>query len=775
MRYFQELGGRLLALGYPIIPVRGKAPYLRGWTDLRLDAAQYARLATNGAAGDNVGVLAAVGDAPVTKVEIDCTDEGVVRALQDWCEAHLGVTVELVGAPPKAGLIYRCPEGMPKVIAPRYRDHEGRTHGVEILGKGTQFVAYGRHPAGHEYTQGGLLGDLLTVPPHDLPAITPDQVDDLIAEWCRLCDAAGWTRVGDGARAAADDDDYIPDPPTSLTDDEVRALIMGFSDEADDYHTWITMGQALHHQYQGGEKGLELWDTWSQHSGKHRPGVCEEKWATFGQQHGRPVTLRAYLARAKREPVYGRIRAILDAAASVDTLLHDAAPAVAALLGAHPDARPLALQYLRERHRAITGAAMPAAVARRILGPRVVRQGGMTADQRRSLAALPLERDPETGAIKATLGNVCAALRSHGVCGVWLSRDDFLGEMQISEEPGVWRSLTDEDMVALRVRLEDGGMGFRAIGRELMRDAVLLVCRENVRDSALAWLLDLPPWDGVARVDGFLSTYCGAEDAEYTRAASRYLWSALAGRIIEPGCQVDMVPVLIGAQGAGKTSLLRTMAPMPEHYAEVHLGQRDDDLARMLLGVIVAEIGEMTGMRHREIESLKAFITRRYEKWVPKYREMPQRYARRFVLIGTSNTREILEDDTGNRRWLPVEVGAIDLKRLAQERDQIWAEAKHIYDMYGVEWHDAHRLAPTRHTEYEVRDSWEELISEWIGANAGDGHGWGTHDILRNAVGLSNAQMDRRAELRAARIMRRLQYEKVKVRIGKATLWRWRK
>ena len=62
------------------------------------------------------------------------------------------------------------------------------------------------------------------------------------------------------------------------------------------YDQWISIGQALHDESDGGFEGLRLWDEWSQgkymrnHStyacATYQPGLCAEKWATFGKGRG---------------------------------------------------------------------------------------------------------------------------------------------------------------------------------------------------------------------------------------------------------------------------------------------------------------------------------------------------------------------------------------------------------------------------------------------------------------------------------------------------------
>jgi Virulence-associated protein E len=101
-------------------------------------------------------------------------------------------------------------------------------------------------------------------------------------------------------------------------------------------------------------------------------------------------------------------------------------------------------------------------------------------------------------------------------------------------------------------------------------------------DSAVLWGQSLR-WDGVQRVERFFERYMTVPDSAYARSVGLYLWTALAGRCMEPGCKVDMVPVLIGAQGSGKTSMVEALAPTDEAFIEINLAQRNEDqMARSL-------------------------------------------------------------------------------------------------------------------------------------------------------------------------------------------------
>ncbi|MBN8564126.1 MAG: DUF3987 domain-containing protein [Leptolyngbya sp. UWPOB_LEPTO1] len=53
--------------------------------------------------------------------------------------------------------------------------------------------------------------------------------------------------------------------------------------DTDDYHLWLRVGMIIH-SVDESEKGLQIWDEWSQKSPKYEPGTCEKKWASFDSE-----------------------------------------------------------------------------------------------------------------------------------------------------------------------------------------------------------------------------------------------------------------------------------------------------------------------------------------------------------------------------------------------------------------------------------------------------------------------------------------------------------
>lgn len=383
------------------------------------------------------------------------------------------------------------------------------------------------------------------------------------------------------------------------------------------------------------------------------------------------------------------------------------------------------------------------------------------------------------GFVAPSISSVSQALRSH-VISLRVGRDTFRGAQMIGQNDQ-WRDWEDEDYTVLRETLENAG--FKPVPAEIVKSSVASVARENQFDSALQWAATLA-WDGVPRVTTAMAAYYGCEDTAYTRAVGEYLFSALADRLLNPGCQADMVVVLVGDQGLAKTSAVAALAPTPSAFVEVSLSHRDEtDLSRKLRGKLVAEIAEMRGLGTKEIEGIRAWVTRRTEAWVPKYREAETTYARRFLALGTVNGEEFLDDAEGERRWLPVRVGQMDLKGLERDRDQLWAEGIHMLRNGGQRWQMAQELARIETSQFKVVDPWTPDVVDWLAGKASP-HGFlgrhvpGTDFTTRDVLGALNIAVERRGRgesNRVSKILKGLGYRLAVAWEDGSPVKRWRK
>ena len=395
----------------------------------------------------------------------------------------------------------------------------------------------------------------------------------------------------------------------------------------------------------------------------------------------------------------------------------------------------------------------------------------------KAAARLPLpgfNRD-NMGRIETSLENLRRALGSVQAAECEIAYDTFRGELMYAEQPGEWQPMTDAYQVKLRARLHN--LGFKdEPGKEKMRDALEWVGNDNQFDSAQLWLGEVvPAWDGVARIADFFPRYMRTERSPYTRACGNYLWTALAGRILEPGVKADMVPVLVGAQGARKSSGIAAIAPAEEFFSEFDLEARDDDKARKMRGCLVGELAELRGLQTRDRESILAWIARRHEEWTPKYKEHKVQLARRCVFLGSTNDDEFLDDPTGERRWLPLTVhGVIDTDAIARDRLQLWAEGREVFlHDGGVAYEAAERLARGEHHKFKVADDWLPRVAGWLDSpwsnldnedetprNSGR---LLANDVLTECLGLQ--KVTKRDQMRVAGILKKLGMEKVLKRV----------
>lgn len=299
-----------------------------------------------------------------------------------------------------------------------------------------------------------------------------------------------------------------------------------------------------------------------------------------------------------------------------------------------------------------------------------------------------------------------------------------------------------------RLLSDTAGSGFAAIKRRDLEDAVALVAHDDPFDSMQEWLQQLPDWDGVTRISNFLPDYLGTKRTKFTDAVGRYLWTAMVARILQPSCKVDMVPVLVGAQGEGKTEILKLLAPTPDCWAEVRLSDPSVRLLRKTTGRTMLVWEELRGIRGSvDADEVKTFITNDHIDMPRSDGSGFEKLPRRFVVFGTSNRDEFLRDPTGHRRYLPFEVGRIDREGVRVVKDMLWAEALHIVKSRiaaghpPVDYVDAEKLAPAEFGKFERRGEWANcaILDAWIDRRAGKP--FSTEEALSQSGGAGAASM----------------------------------
>jgi hypothetical protein len=206
----------------------------------------------------------------------------------------------------------------------------------------------------------------------------------------------------------------------------------------------------------------------------------------------------------------------------------------------------------------------------------------------------------------------------------------------------------------------------------VVTDTAILNGFHPVRDY-----LDSLRWDGEKRIDRWLTTYAGAADDEFTRAAGALFLIAAVRRVRAPGCKFDEMLVLENpTQGTDKSSALAVLAVKAEWFTDdLPLHMEGKRVIEALRGKWIVEAAELEGLKRADIAHLKAFLSRQTDRGRMAYDRLVTEVPRQCVLAGTTNSMEYLRDMTGNRRVWPVLVRRFKVDKLRQDRDQLWAEA----------------------------------------------------------------------------------------------------
>lgn len=384
-----------------------------------------------------------------------------------------------------------------------------------------------------------------------------------------------------------------------------------------------------------------------------------------------------------------------------------------------------------------------------------------TTDTRRKVKPLPepaplWERqllrggDDGRGSLKKCAHNVALILTSDPSWRGAIGFDAFSERIMIRKscpvgEPGPWTDLHDLEaaiwLQSSRWKLD--------VSPEVVAKSVPSTAARQTYHPLRDRLSDIV-WDGQARVDTWLTTYLGAKDTAVHRAIGSTWLLGACSRAFSPGSQVDAALVLEGLQGAGKSTALRTLS-LGFFTDEVPvLGSKD--AAIQLHGAWVVEIAELDAFSKAEVTAAKAFITRRVDRYRAPFGRHAADHPRSCVFAATTNQSDYLRDETGNRRFLPVECGTVRLDELASDVEQIWAESLVRYrsgePTYVKDEELRRELTEHTRTRYQG-DAWTEsvLMEAQVRESTSVGE-------CLTALGIEKGRWTRGDEMRVSKILK---------------------
>ena len=318
-----------------------------------------------------------------------------------------------------------------------------------------------------------------------------------------------------------------------------------------------------------------------------------------------------------------------------------------------------------------------------------------------------LEKNAQTGAVKATIDNVRIILehdpllKGKFALNQFANRGEVLGSLPWDkrEKRRLW---DDNDNQGLYWYLE---RVYKISGNGKVDGALSLHSNAHAFNDVKDYLKGLQgKWDGVPRLDSLFIDYLGAKDTAYNRAVTRKAFTAAVARAMTPGCKYDNMVILAGPQGIGKSTLLDKMSR--GWFNDSIRTFEGKEASELLQGVWLVEVSELDAFRRTDVSRIKQFLSLRADRFRAAYGRNVKELPRTCIFFGTTNTAEYLQDTTGNRRFWPIDTGEQRRTKsvwrdLDTEIDQLWAEAY-------VRWQAGEPLYLTGAIEEAAKEKQEE-------------------------------------------------------------------
>lgn len=261
--------------------------------------------------------------------------------------------------------------------------------------------------------------------------------------------------------------------------------------------------------------------------------------------------------------------------------------------------------------------------------------------------------------------------------------------------------------------------------------------------------------------------YMGTKEYIYNIYIRKTLIGAVR-RTFEPGCQFETALVLYGKQGAFKSTFWRVLGG--DWFDDTVQGF-DRDEKQKLHQYWIEEFGEIEKVSNKhDVSQIKAFMSNRNDVFRVPFGRSSKSYPRKFIIVGSTNKPDILQDATGDRRFWIIKIDQpIDIDKVREERDQLWAAAVSLYKKGESAFlpRDIDAVREEMNKEYRADDPWEEPVTNYIEFL----NSVKMIDILKSGLDIPLERHDRRSQDRVATILRNLGWVKTHTMNGKV----WKK
>lgn len=303
----------------------------------------------------------------------------------------------------------------------------------------------------------------------------------------------------------------------------------------------------------------------------------------------------------------------------------------------------------------------------------------------------------------ANVSNIAIVLAEIRSGRIWF--DEFLQKIltQGNDGPREW---TDADDILITMEVQRR-CGIATAAKQVVRDAVIQHAYKDTRNELQDWLRGLE-WDGTDRIENFFSEVCGAKEGPYMRSVARNFFLSLVARAMRPGCKADNMIVLEGEQGAYKSTLLEVLGG--RWYTVMREAPTSKDFEITLQGKWLIEVAEFDSFSRADVKATKRTLSTATDRYRSPYGVHAADHPRHSIFAGTVNPSDWNTDPTGARRFWPVAIGRIDIAAVPGMREQLFAEAMHLFAR-GATWYEIDAAsAKVEQDDRYIDDPWSDVV-----------------------------------------------------------------
>ena len=312
----------------------------------------------------------------------------------------------------------------------------------------------------------------------------------------------------------------------------------------------------------------------------------------------------------------------------------------------------------------------------------------------------------------------------------------------------------------------------KRVSKDVAFDVVVQVARQNEYNPVTDYLDHVSKNVAPAYIDRLATKYLRPEDEKFDKPTLydemlRKTLIAAVARAYDEGCKFDNACVIIGDQGARKSTFWSVLGG--EFFSDALRDINGKDSLQVLANSWIMEWAELEAITNKKMAGdIKSFLSQSTDVYRVPYGKVAEKFKRRGIIVGTSNRQDgFLVDETGNRRfWCVVTTktidNPIDCEALLENRDAIWSAACALYDHGKGEnlllSKENQITVNEENKQYIIDNPWKTVIQDYVQRN--HGRELTTELVLTEAIEKPVERQNRYDQMQCANILKELGYQK---------------